>query len=518
MSRTPCTALVAAAVPPVLPLSACKSGEDADPRTTVRLVQVAEVRAAADAEHTYTGVVAARVQSDLGFRVPGKIIERLVDTGQLVRRGQRLMLMDATDYTHAITVQTGDVAAARARWAQAAADEQRYRGLAESGAISQLTYDQAKAAADSAQALLSAAEAQEKVARDQGGYSTLLADADAIVVETLAEPGQVVSPGQPVLRLAHAGPREASVNLPETERPKLGARARASLYADSLTVPAHLRQLSDAADPCNRPSGDAMRRVNLSALAVREGPITLFLISGLTLAGIYAFVSLGRAGYPPFTTKTLTVTAVWPGATAQEMQDLVADPLEKRLQELHWYDRVETFTRPGVVQMMLNLKDQTPPSEVPEQFYQARKKLGDEARNLPLGVLGPFVNDEYSDVEFALYAVEAHNMPARLLVLQADSLRERLLHVAGVKKVTILGERPERIFVNFSYARLANLGGTPPDAFAPLQNQNAITPAASIETTRPQVFVRLAGAFDDLQKIRDTPIVAGGRLLTLSDT
>ena len=199
------------------------------------------------------------------------------------------------------------------------------------------------------------------------------------------------------------------------------------------------------------------------------------------------------------------------------MQDLVADPLEKRLQELHWYDRVETFTRPGVVQMMLNLKDQTPPGEVPEQFYQARKKLGDEARNLPLGVLGPFVNDEYSDVEFAVYAVEAHNMPARLLVRQAESLRERLLHVAGVKKVTILGERPERIFVNFSYARLANLGVSSRDVFAALRKQNAITPAGSIETTGPQVFVRLDGAFNDLQKIRDTPIVAGGRLLTLSD-
>ena len=146
-------------------LSACNSREDPDPRTALRLVEVAEVRAAGHAEHTYTGVVAARVQSDLGFRVPGKIIARLVDTGQLVRRGQRLMLMDATDYTHAITAQTGDVAAARARWVQAAADEQRYRGLVESGAISQLTYDQAKAAADSAQALLAVAEAQEKIAR-----------------------------------------------------------------------------------------------------------------------------------------------------------------------------------------------------------------------------------------------------------------------------------------------------------------------------------------------------------------
>jgi RND family efflux transporter MFP subunit len=252
MSRATCAAVTAVAVLSGLNLSACNSGEDPDPRTALRLVEVTEVRAAGDAEHTYTGVVAARVQSDLGFRVPGKIIARLVDTGQLVRRGQRLMLMDATDYTHAITAQTSDVAAARARWVQAAADEQRYRGLVESGAISQLTYDQAKAAADSAQALLSAAEAQEKIARDQGDYSTLFADADGTVMETFTEPGQVVSAGQPVIRLAHAGPREAAVNLPETERPKLGTRARASLYADSLTVRAHLRQLSDTADPRTR--------------------------------------------------------------------------------------------------------------------------------------------------------------------------------------------------------------------------------------------------------------------------
>src|SRR6267154_4699028 len=245
MSRARCTALVAVAVLTVLSLSACKSREDADPRTAVRLVEVAEVRAAVDAEHTYTGVVAARVQSDVGFRVPGKIIQRLVDTGQLVRRGQRLMLMDATDYTHAITAQAGDVAAAHARWVQAAADEQRYRGLVESGAIAQLTYDQAKAAADSARALLSAAEAQERVARDQGDYSTLSADADGTVVETLAEPGQVVAAGQPVLRLAHAGPREASVNLPETERPTLGSRAEARLYGGNTAISARLRQLSD---------------------------------------------------------------------------------------------------------------------------------------------------------------------------------------------------------------------------------------------------------------------------------
>jgi multidrug efflux pump subunit AcrB len=260
-----------------------------------------------------------------------------------------------------------------------------------------------------------------------------------------------------------------------------------------------------------------MSNFNLSALAVRERAITLFLIVAITLAGVFAFLKLGRAEDPSFTIKVLTVSAVWPGATAQEMQDLVAEPLEKRLQELKWYDRVETFTRPGLVLMTLTLQDKTPPSEVQEEFYQARKKLGDEARKLPAGAYGPFINDEYSDVSFALYAVKAQGMPPRLLTREAEILRQDLLHVAGVKKVDILGERPERIFVEFSYQKLATLGVSPRDIFGALQRQNEVTAAGSVDTNGPQVFVRLDGAYDDLQKVQDTPIVAGGRVLKLSD-
>src|SRR5436853_659755 len=187
--------------------------------------------------------------------------------------------------------------------------------------------------------------------------------------------------------------------------------------------------------------------LNLSAIAVRERAVTLFFILLLAAAGAYAFFMLGRAEDPSFTIKTLTVTTVWPGATAREMQDLVAEPLEKRMQELRWYDRVETFTRPGIAVMMVTLSDKTPSSAVAEEFYQARKKLGDEAPKLPVGVQGPFVNDEYSDVIFAVYALEAHGMPPRALTREAETLRQRLLHVPGVKKVNVQGERPERIFV-----------------------------------------------------------------------
>ncbi|WP_198918615.1 efflux RND transporter permease subunit [Pseudomonas chlororaphis] len=258
-------------------------------------------------------------------------------------------------------------------------------------------------------------------------------------------------------------------------------------------------------------------RFNLSAIAVRERSITVFLIFLIAVAGILSFFQLGRAEDPPFTVKQLTVITAWPGATAQEMQDQVAEPLEKRLQELKWYDRTETYTRPGLAFTMVTLLDRTPPSQVQEEFYQARKKLDDEAIKLPAGVIGPMVNDEFADVTFALFALKAKGEPQRLLVRDAESLRQRLLHVPGVKKVNIIGEQAERIFVSFSHDRLATLGVSPQDIFAALNNQNVLTPAGSIETDGPQVFLRLDGAFDKVQKIRDTPLAVQGRTLKLSD-
>ncbi|WP_426166877.1 efflux RND transporter permease subunit [Pseudoduganella sp. R-34] len=258
-------------------------------------------------------------------------------------------------------------------------------------------------------------------------------------------------------------------------------------------------------------------RFNLSALAVRERSITLFLICLISLAGVISFFKLGRAEDPAFTVKVMTIVTAWPGATAQEMQDQVAEKIEKRLQELRWYDRSETYTRPGLAFTTLTLLDSTPPSEVKEEFYQARKKVGDEIGNLPPGVIGPMVNDEYADVTFALYALKAKGEQQRLLVRDAESLRQRLLHVPGVKKVNIVGEQQERIYIEFSHERLATLGIGPQEVFAALNSQNALAAAGSVETKGPQVFIRLDGAFDTLQKIRETPVVAQGRTLKLSD-
>ncbi|GAB7393133.1 efflux RND transporter permease subunit [Enterobacter asburiae] len=258
-------------------------------------------------------------------------------------------------------------------------------------------------------------------------------------------------------------------------------------------------------------------RFNLSALAVRERSITLFLIVLVTIAGIYAFFGLGRAEDPPFTVKQMTVVTVWPGATAQEIQDQVAEPLEKRLQELKWYDRTETYTRPGMAFITLSLQDKTPPAEVQEEFYQARKKLGDESQRLPAGVIGPMINDEFSDVTFALFALKAKGEPQRQLIRDAEGLRQQLLHVPGVKKVNIIGEQAERIYISFSHDRLATIGLSPQDIFNALNSQNALAAAGSIETRGAQIFIRLDGAFDELQKIRDTPFVAQGKTLKLSD-
>ena len=258
-------------------------------------------------------------------------------------------------------------------------------------------------------------------------------------------------------------------------------------------------------------------RFNLSSLAIRERSITLFLIILVTVAGTLSFFKLGRAEDPPFTVKQMTVITAWPGATAQEMQDQVAEPLEKRLQELKWYDRTETYTRPGMAFTTLSLQDSTPPSQVQEEFYQARKKISDETKNLPAGVVGPMVNDEFSDVTFALFALKAKGEPQRLLVRDAESLRQRLLHVPGVKKVNIIGEQSERIFVSFSHDKLATLGISPQDIFSALNSQNMLTPAGSIDTHGPQVFIRLEGAFNKLAQIRQTPVVVNGKTLVLSD-
>jgi RND family efflux transporter MFP subunit len=205
------------------------------------------------AARSFTGIVVPRVQSDLGFRVAGKVVARLVDRGQGVQRGQALMRIDIADLELASQARRETVRALQARAAQTASDERRYRGLVEYGAISALAYEQAKSAAAAAAAELQAAKAQAEVAQNETSYAILIADADGVIVDTLAEPGQVVAAGQVVVKLAHAGPREARIDLPETFRPALGSSATAQRYGtESGRGVATLRELAQSADPVSR--------------------------------------------------------------------------------------------------------------------------------------------------------------------------------------------------------------------------------------------------------------------------
>ena len=236
----------------VLPfvLAACNDATSSspDPRMQPPLVRIETVETSVQSERSFSGIVAAHVQSDLGFRVPGKVLGRLVDAGQTVKRGQALMRIDPTDLRLAMRAHEEAVAAAKARARQNADEEARYRGLVAVGFVSASAYDKVKAAAEAARAELNAAEARADVARNETGYAVLFADADGVVVETLAEPGQVVDAGQVVVRVARAGRREAVIELPETLRPAIGSTGRATLYGSGLTGPAKLRQLSDAAN------------------------------------------------------------------------------------------------------------------------------------------------------------------------------------------------------------------------------------------------------------------------------
>lgn len=260
-----------------------------------------------------------------------------------------------------------------------------------------------------------------------------------------------------------------------------------------------------------------MKIPNLSALAVRERAVTLFLIIAISLSGMYAFFQLGRAEDPAFTVKVLTVTTQWPGATAEEMQNLVAEPLEKRIQELQWLDHVDSFSYADLNLMVVLLKDSMPPSQLQEQFYQLRKKLQDERPFLPQGVQGPFINDEYSDVAFSLYALQAPNYPARLLSRHAERIRSELLHVPGVQKVNILGEQAERIYINLDEERVHALGLDLNTLLETLQNNAQIQSAGQLQTQGPHIDIRLEGAVQSTESIAQITLHLGEHSVRLGD-
>lgn len=232
----------------------CTHQNESDPRTIAPLVRVATIQEENVSNlGSFTGIVGARIESNLGFRVSGKVVKRFVDTGQVVKKGQILIRIDPTDLELANKSQQESVKSAQARAEQALKDEARYRDLLRSGAISNSAYDQVKATLDMAKAQLLSAQSQAKITLNNRQYSDLIADSDGTITETLAEPGQVVNAGQTVIRLAHSGQKEAVVQLPENVRPEIGTTGEAILFGQkNVKVPIKLRQLSNTADQQTR--------------------------------------------------------------------------------------------------------------------------------------------------------------------------------------------------------------------------------------------------------------------------
>ena len=256
---------------------------------------------------------------------------------------------------------------------------------------------------------------------------------------------------------------------------------------------------------------------NLSVLAVRERAITLFFILLAFIGGVWAFLSLGRAEDPSFTIRAMIVSVYWPGATAEEMQAQLADRLEKRIQEVRNIHKIDSQIRPGAANLTIEFKDYTPSSMVPDLFYQIRKRMQEEATSMPAGVIGPVVNDTFSDVYFSLLSLSAPGLPFRDLSRQAESLRDELSMVPGVLKAVIIADRPERIYIDFDQNKLAALGVSQTEVQQQLSAASRLLPAGQIETKGPGLQLRVDARTDSFTELQQLSLRVGGKLVKLSD-
>ncbi|MGQ7275986.1 efflux RND transporter permease subunit [Marinobacter sp. V034] len=256
---------------------------------------------------------------------------------------------------------------------------------------------------------------------------------------------------------------------------------------------------------------------NLSALAVRERSVTLFFLLLSVVAGFYAFSSLGRAEDPAFTVRAMVVSVVWPGAAPEVLQNQVVDRLEKLIQEVAYTDTIETTIRPGQAAMLIRFQDSTPSEKVPDLFYQVRKRMLDERPNLPRGVIGPIVNDDFADVYFSLLALTAPGMPMRELTREAESIRDRLQRLPGLQKAQLLAERPERVYLEFDQDRLNNLGLSAEEVLQAIEANNRLQPLGFVDLAGPRVYVRSNIDLSDLERLTSVPLRIGDQLITVSD-
>ncbi len=258
-------------------------------------------------------------------------------------------------------------------------------------------------------------------------------------------------------------------------------------------------------------------RFNLSSWALRHQALVVFLITLATLAGILAYTRLAQSEDPPFTFRVMVVRTLWPGATARQMQEQVTDRIGRKLQELPTLDFQRSYSRPGESMILFTMKDSAPVKEVPETWYQVRKKVGDIAATLPQGVIGPFFNDEFGDVYTNIYTLEGDGFSPAQLHDYADQLRTELLRLPGVAKVDYFGDPEQHVFIEISNAQLTRLSISPQQIAQAINSQNAVADVGTVTTADDRVFVRPSGQFNDLRALSDTLITIDRKTFRLGD-
>jgi multidrug efflux pump len=258
-------------------------------------------------------------------------------------------------------------------------------------------------------------------------------------------------------------------------------------------------------------------RFNLSAWALRHRALVVFLIAMSTIFGIISYTRLAQSEDPPFTFRVMVIRTFWPGATAAQVQEQVTDRIARKLQETPSTDFLRSYSRPGESLLFFTMKDGAPPKDVPEEWYQVRKKVGDTAATLPQGVQGPFFNDEFGDVYTNIYTLEGDGFSPVQLHDYADQLRAVLLRVPGVAKVDYFGDQEERVYIEIANTQLTRLNISPQQIAQAVNGQNAVAPAGTLNTPDDRVFVRPSGQFTDIDALADTLIRVNGRSFRLGD-
>ena len=260
-----------------------------------------------------------------------------------------------------------------------------------------------------------------------------------------------------------------------------------------------------------------MSKINLSRWALENQPLVRYLLAVFIFAGVAAFFSLGQEEDPPFVFRGMVVRAYWPGATAMQMGQQVADPIEKVIQEIPYAYKIRSYSKPGETVIFLQLDDSAPPKQVADIWYTTRKRVSDMAGTLPRGVAGPFFNDEFGDTFGVLLAFSADGFKYAELKDFVLQVRQEMLKVPDVAKVQLFGVQPEKVFIDVSHYKLAQLGISAQDVFNQINSQNAVTSQGVLSLEDQKVWSRVQGQFESVEDIANTPIRAGKNTLLLKD-